>query len=217
MKKSTLLFFSCFLLWGMQVQAQLRIGIRAGVSTTDLHPSELQIFDTGGAQRLNLALKDARYGVFAGVVIRAQIHKFILQPEVIFNSNRVDYAVQDLQDSSLTSLIKSEKYQYLDIPVLLGVKFGPLRLQAGPVGHVYINSSSELTDIEGYDEKFDQFTFGWQGGLGLDIWKFMIDVRYEGNFNKFGDHIEFFGHQYAFDQKPARFLFSLGFLFGSQD
>ena len=42
----------------------------------------------------------------------------------------------------------------------------------------------------------------------------MIDLRYEGNFSKFGDHITFFGDEYKFDQSAARFLISLGFMFG---
>lgn len=193
-------------------EAQLKIGIRVGASTTDIEASDLNIIQNG-TEQLSLALKEARYGIHGGLVIQGKIGNFIIQPEVLFNSNRVDYEVADPQDPNAPTQVLQEKYQYLDIPVLLGVKFGPLRLNAGPVGHVYINSSSELTDVEGYDRKFDEFTFGWQGGLGLDFWKLMIDLRYEGNFSKFGDHIRFFGDEYKFDDSASRFLFSVGFTF----
>lgn len=215
--KKTLILVICLIAAAASIQAQVRIGIRAGVSTSDLNPDDIRIFDQGGLDRFNIALKDARYGVHGGLVIRARINKFVIQPEVIFNSNKVDYAVDDLQDPNSTTAIKTEKFQYLDIPLMMGAKFGPLRLLAGPVGHVFINNSSELTDIDGYEEKFQEFTFGYQAGLGLDLWKFTIDARYEGNFSKFGDHFTFFGNEYAFDQSPARFVLSAGFLFGKPD
>lgn len=194
-------------------EAQFKIGLRVGTSTTDIDPSNLNIIENGTSQ-LSLALKEARYGIHGGLVIQAKIGKFLIQPEFLFNSSRVDYEITDPQDPDFPAEIKEEKYQHLDIPLLFGAKFGPLRLHAGPVGHVYINSSSELTDLEGYEQKFDEFTFGWQGGLGLDLWKLMIDLRYEGNFSKFGDHITFFGDEYKFDQSAARFLISIGFMFG---
>jgi len=193
-------------------EAQLKIGLRLGVSTTDVNPNDLDILNNGTTQ-IRLALDDAKYGIHGGLVIQGKIGNFLIQPEILFNSNRVDYEVSDAQNPDVSPLIKEEKYQYLDIPVLLGFKLGPLRLQAGPVGHIYINSSSELTDIDGYEERFKDFTFGWQGGIGLDLWKIMLDVRYEGNFSKFGDHITFFGDRYEFDKSPARFLFSAGFVF----
>lgn len=205
------------LLFGMftltTVYSQLRIGIRAGASTENLDPENFNVIQNG-VEQLNVALKDAKYGVHAGLVIQARIKNFLIQPEILLNSNSVDFEVEDLQNPG--TVIKEEKYQYLDIPVLLGYKLGPLRLHAGPVGHVYLNSTTELTDFEGYEQDFKTMTLGWQGGFGLDIWKLMIDLRYEGNLNKFGDHIRFGNTSYQFDQTPARFLFSLGFMFGRQ-
>ncbi|HMQ60043.1 MAG TPA: porin family protein [Flavilitoribacter sp.] len=191
--------------------SQLRIGIRAGASTEELSPDDFNVIENG-VDRLNIALKDAKYGVHAGLVIQARFNNFLFQPEILLNSNKVDFQVEDLQNPG--TVVKEEKYQYLDVPVLLGYKFGPLRLHAGPVGHIYLNSTSDLTDFEGYKQDFKSMTLGWQGGLGIDIWKLMIDLRYEGNFNKFGDHITFGNTSYAFDETPARFLFSLGFMFG---
>lgn len=205
------LFLAIFCL--TTVEAQFKIGLRVGASTTDIDPNNLNIIENGTSQ-LSLALKEARYGIHGGLVLQAKFGKFLIQPEFLFNSSRVDYELTDPQNPDLPAQIKEEKYQHLDIPLLFGAKFGALRLHAGPVGHVYINSSSELTDVEGYEQKFDEFTFGWQGGLGLDLWKLMLDLRYEGNFSKFGDHITFFGDDYKFDQSAARFLFSVGFMFG---
>ena len=210
-----LLFPLLFLLIAMSMQAQMfKLGIKAGLSTTTINPPELNILDASGTQNIKLALKNAQYGVHGGLVLRIKIGSFLLIPEVVLNSNKVDYSIIDINSSTVTDTIRSEKYQYLDFPVLFGYKSGPIRLHAGPVGHYYLNSTSELLDIDGYEQAFEQFTFGWQAGVGLDLWKFIIDFRYEGNFSKFGDHIVFFNKEYAFDQSPSRFILSLGYMFG---
>lgn len=211
MKKLTVILFLCCAT--VMAHAQFKFGIKAGVSTTSIEAGDLNLLDENGVDRLELALKDAKYGVHAGIVLRGEIGKLIIQPEIIFNSNRVDYEVRDLNDPTAPPQLKNEKYQYLDIPFLFGTKLGPLRLMAGPEGHVFINSSSELLDFDNYDQKFDEFTFGFLAGIGLDIWNLMLDFRYEGNFSKFGDHIVFAGDEYAFDNSPSRLLFSIGLTF----
>ena len=95
----------------------------------------------------------------------------------------------------------------------MGIKLGPLRLGAGPVAHVHLNSNSELFDFDGFDQKFKELTWGYQAGIGLDLWKLVLDFRYEGNFNKYGDHLVFFGNTYAFDDNPGQLVASVGFAF----
>lgn len=206
MKKSILVVFCS--LCCLFLSAQVKVGLRLGVATTSLNEENLK-----NLNELDVSLKDAKYGVNGGLVLQINLGNFMIQPEVLFNSSQVDYNISDVGNGIVDSLFK-EKFQNLDIPVLLGYRLGGfLRLHAGPVGHVLINNSSELVDIPGYKEKFQSFTWGWQAGFGLDIGKLMIDLRYEGNFNNYGDHFEFFGDQYEFDQSPARFLVSIGYFF----
>lgn len=217
MKKSCLLLlFLCFFV-GLRAQknSSFEVGVKAGLSTTDIDAGELDILDQGGADRLELAVKDARYGFHAGLLFRIRFNKFILQPEVVFNTNRVDYEVDDVNMGNVVTTTLEESYQYIDIPVLAGFKFGPLRLQAGPVGHIYLDSSSEFYDLADIDyrQEFENLTLGWQGNIGLDIWNLLLDFRYEGNFANFGTHLNFAGQQYEFDDTPSRFLVSLSYLF----
>lgn len=197
---------------------QVHLGIKGGISTTDVDPNELLVTDENGLERLEVALNKANYGVHAGIVIQAYFNKFVVQPEVNFNSNKVSYQLSDLTTSSTVTEIRSEKYQYVDIPVLIGFQFGPVRLQAGPEAHFFVASISEIEEEDpSYAPSFDTATFGWLGSFGFDLWRsLMIDVRYEGNFSKFGSHFEFNGNAYEFDQSPARLLFSLGYMFGKK-
>jgi hypothetical protein len=215
MKKYVL---SVLALWAaISLNAQVRFGLKAGLSSTDIKTEELDLLDQGGAKRLELALRDANYGLHFGVAIQANLGAFVLQPEFNFNSNTVEWDVTDVKTSGVTTQVLKEKFQYMDIPLLAGFRLGPLRLQAGPQGHVFINSKSDLFKFNEYDQKFKDLTVGWIGGAGLDIWKLSVDLRYEGNVNNFGDHIRFAGREYAFSRAPSRWMASVTWFFSNRN
>jgi len=193
--------------------AQIKLGLRAGMSTTDISTDQLLMKNSNNVKSFGLSVSEARYGFHAGLVARAQLGRLYIQPELLFNSNSVDYELEDFSDTQTGTRILNDRYQNLDIPVMLGLKLGALRIQGGPVAHMFLNSSSELDDIEGFDLNFDEWTYGYQAGLGLDIGKLMIDVKYEGNFNKLGDQISFDGRSYDFDDRPGKLVASLGITF----
>jgi hypothetical protein len=207
MKIKLLLVIACIGCFSVVAFSQARFGIRAGLSTSDINPSQLVIKDEATLDEFTLAVKDAKYGIHAGVFAKLPIGKILfLQPEILFNSNRVDFERGDLNE------VFKESYQYLDIPVMAGLKLGPIKPQIGLVGHVFLNSTSEF-NLESYREDFKDFTLGWQGGLGLEIKKIFIDFKYEGNFSNFGDHIVISGQRYEFDDKPSRLIMTIGLAF----
>ncbi len=187
-----------------------KFGIKAGFSQTDYGIKELHIQSTDD---FKMAIEDSRVGYHGGITLQLRIRKFILQPEVIFNTINVNYKLTGIFSGTIDTILAKETLQDLDIPIMLGFKSGILRLNAGPVGHLYLDSSSDLFKVSGYSEQFDKIKWGWQAGLGLDIWKFTIDLRYEGNFSKFGDHIRFGGKSYSFSDRPQRLIASLGLAF----
>ncbi len=214
MKKSILIstFALCFFsILSAQKNDGFKIGLRGGLSTTNIDVNQLLVTDQASAQELGIAVKDAKYGVHAGLFMRGMLGKSLfIQPEILFNSNSVDYEVIH---GGMTDVL-NEKYQYLDIPLFLGLKFGPLRVQGGPVGHVFLNSTSEIEDKwASYKQDFNNLELGWQLGAGLDIWAINLDFRYEGNFANYGDHFNFFGNQYEFSDSPSRLIFSVGLTF----
>ncbi|MEM1322181.1 MAG: outer membrane beta-barrel protein [Bacteroidota bacterium] len=212
MKK--LILLCCCLCTVFFAQAQFKFGVRAGLSTQDVAPGELLVNREGNSfSNLGISVADANYGMHFGIFAQVQIEKFFIQPEILFNTNSTDFSVRDFGDGEAVDFVLNESYQHLDIPLMMGAKFGPLRLQGGPVAHIFLNSSSELFDLEGYRQDFDEMTYGWQAGIGLDIWKIVFDVKYEGQFNKFGDHINFDNNGYSFNERPGRFIATVGFTF----
>jgi Outer membrane protein beta-barrel domain len=194
------------------INAQFRVGLKFGVSSDNITTTPINIHGTNDFSDLKLSLLHANYGIHAGIFTQVKILGIFIQPEFIFNSSSADYKLTQITHAPV-DIIKRESYQNLDIPVLMGVKFGPLQLGVGPVGHVFINSTSELFDVSGYKQKFKELKYGYQAGAALVIGKLYLDVRYEGNLSKFGDHLEFFGKQYAFDKSPSRIMGSIGIAF----
>ena len=74
----------------------------------------------------------------------------------------------------------------------------------------------EEFEEEGFKEDFKDMTIGYQAGLGVDIGRIGVDLRYEGNFTKFGSYITFGGQQYEFSQSPNRLLGSVTYRFGGR-
>ncbi len=190
-------------------QAQVKLGIKGGFNTTQLNPEKLYLYNPVTFQNFSLEVKDARYGVHFGALLKIYIEKFYLQPEIVLNSNTTTYTFQDL---SINKVLE-ENYQFIDFPLMLGYDMGVLNLFGGPVGHVHISSTSEMSDLAGYDPKWSDVQWGWQAGVGFDIWKLNLDLRYEGNFYNYGNHIRFFGNSYDFSDKPSRIITSITFIF----
>ncbi len=203
--------FSLFFLLttlALAAQNQNNFGFKIGLGTENLDRESVE------ANGVMLAIKDARYGFHLGAFGRIRIgEKFHLQPEVLFNSSKVDYKLTELSSGTVDKVV-SESYQNLDIPLLAAWQFGFLRLGAGPVGHVHISSRSEIDDeVPNYKPRFEDFTLGYLAGLGVDIWRLTFDLRFEGNLTRFGDHMYIGGEHVRFSQRPTRWLFSVGYAF----
>jgi len=210
-KKFLLLLFTIGLL--QVTVAQVRFGIRGGINDIREDASPLTIINQIGEEVAEVGLNNTKLGLVGGLILQAQFGIFVVQPELLLSSNTYEYQVVDLSSPNLESELAEERFRYFDIPLLLGFKFGPLRLQAGPEAHIYVSSTSDLIDLDFYRESIDDFTFGWLGNVGLDIWNLMIDLRYEGNLTELGNSFVIGDQEFRFDERPARWVFSVGFLF----
>lgn len=213
MTRKFLPLLAILLLFHLTAYSQVKFGLGIGMSSVDIAPSDLVITNSSGSQQLLMQLESANYGVHAGMALRIMIKKFFIQPQVFLNASSADFRLEDLQGGNLPSKVFREKYQNLDLIPLFGYKLGPLRLQAGPVAHYFLACQSDLDEIPDYQKVFEEFTYGYQAGIGLDIWKIFIDLSYEGNFSRFGEHINVFGKKFAFDKNPARFVVTAGYFF----
>ena len=205
----SLLILSSLLIYVDVSYSQIRPGIKFGVSTPDVDPEDFIVTDDQGNEYYHVFVEKARYGVHAGVFIQMKFGNFFIQPEGLYNSTSVDYRI----DSLGVLLELRETYRNIDFPLILGLKAGPVRVCGGPAAPIAFRDHGGFSDYEGFAPFFEDLTWGWQAGVGLDFWKLHIDVRYEGNFTQLGSHITFFGNRFDFDTNNNRLIASLGFSF----
>lgn len=199
--------------FGLCAQAQINFILSGGLHSVDVGAKDFIITNKNTSDSFSLAFKNASYGFHFGLGLRLATQKFYFQPEIVFNSNSANFKFKDTTLPGTLDSLKKERYHYIDLPLILGLKLGVLRLYAGPVAHIYINNSSELFDIDGYDDKFKTATFGYTAGIGFDISFIGLDIRHEGNFSNYGDHINFFGSKLNFDDKASRLIGTLSIKF----
>lgn len=191
--------------------AQFKFGLRGGFSSENVKSENLNFFPNDG-DTLTVGIADVNGGYHFGVFMRVG-KKFYVQPEVLFNADRAEFTLRDLSDPEGRTRIRKEKYQYVDVPLMLGWKMGAFRLQGGPVAHFHLDTKSDLKAKENFERIFEETTYGYQAGAGLDIWNVSLDVKYEGNFTDFGDKLVLGNQELKFDNSPHRWIFTVGVSF----
>jgi opacity protein-like surface antigen len=211
MKKLLVIVLAAFI--AMPAFSQINFGLKAGLSTTSITMEDVKTIASGGTQYTVEKLKGANYGFHGGVFVRLNISKLYIQPELLFSNRTNEYTVSNL--ATVTDSIVKQKFNKLDIPVMVGVKFGPLRLNAGPSATLLINSPADLIKDPDFKTMYSRMTFGYQAGIGLDLLKKLtIDLRYEGSLKKYQNKIEnLIGTSVALDDRPNAFLLSIGYMF----
>ncbi len=208
MKKIVLL--SCILLMGLNsINSQVEIGVKLGLNSTDLAAQGISVFNNDQTP-FNIFLQEANYGIHFGLYSRVKLLGIFVEPSLLLNSTGVTYRIDEFDEGGVVSVFKNERFNSLDIPLMLGMKVFLFKIFAGPVAHIHLNSTSDVFDINGYEQRFQNATYGWQAGIGLDIMKFRFSLNYEGNFTAFGDHISFNGNNYSFSNSPSRVIASFG-------
>jgi len=196
--------------------SQIKFGLKAGVSTTSLSMPTIKTITSGTTSYTVDALTSAKYGFHGGVFVRVTVFGIYLQPELLFSTRSNDYTVTNVTNQAApVSYVAKQTFNRLDIPVMLGLKLGPLRLNAGPSGSLLINSPKDIITNPDYKNNYSKMTFGYQAGLGFDLLNFLtFDLRYEGSLKKYQNQIQnLAGTKYNLDDRPNAFLFSVGLMF----
>jgi len=196
--------------------SQLKFGLKAGVSTTNLTMETLKTLTSGTTTYTVDALTEAKYGFHGGVFLRLTVFGFYIQPELLLATRSYEYTVTNITNAQnpVSSIVK-QNFNKLDIPVMVGFKIGPLRLNAGPSASLLINSPKELIDSPDFETMYSRMTIGYQAGIGVDILKSLtFDLRYEGSLKKYQNQIEnITGTTFNLDDRANAFLLSLGLMF----
>lgn len=118
-------------------------------------------------------------GYFGGIWARiggAGIH---VQPELYYAEKNSNFIAND------ATATNNVKFTSIDLPVLVGLKFGAagvgLRVNTGPVVSFIVDEQQSFAQIQTniFNGNFKNQAYAWQFGLGFDVSRLNIDVRYE--------------------------------------
>ena len=178
-----------------------RIGIKGGVNLSSIKNASLST---------NLENKTGyQLGAFARIG-----RTIFLQPEVYFSAKEVNVDV--LNSLTTNQGVVGFSQKSLDVPLLLGVKLGPLRVMAGPVASYALSASTNPdAAVKSYfsgtaQDIINRSNFSYQAGVGFDILNLSLDLRYEGAVSELKNTLAV-PSGFNYSQKPSYFQATLGF------
>jgi hypothetical protein len=129
---------------------------------------------------------DTKTGFVGGIYARFGKVLFI-QPEVLVSTKGGSFEIIKNDQAVPVTQTVNVKYSNIDVPLLVGLKAGPIRILGGPVTSFRIGDNQKLRDAfkqytSNFNDAMAQATFGYQFGAGLDIGGVSLDVRKEGAF-----------------------------------
>lgn len=188
-------------------------GVRLGAVSTSIDATP-QTISSANMDSLLLSVANTNFGIQGGFYTRIKLGPAYIQPEVLFTSESYNYTKEDLTGSGVQEAL-TDRFNSLDIPIMVGVKMSFFRLQAGPIGSILISNDNQLEMLsETYERKLSNLTWGYQAGAGVDIGSVNIDLKYEGGLNNaFVSDYEIFGETYQFDARQNRWVLTIGLKF----
>jgi hypothetical protein len=176
-KKLFILLFLCCITKGNLTLAQFAFGLKGGINFSQLK-TENQSFSNNFQQSL-----DTKTGYVGGVFFRFG-NKIFVQPEFIFSAKGGSLNILKGGSTANTETVDIE-YTSIDIPLLIGFRIGPLRLNAGPLASFKVSGKGLGDDLKQYSSdigsSFKNAAYGYQAGGGIDFGSLSVDLRYEGS------------------------------------
>jgi len=210
MKKLILMLIASMFIVSMSNAQFFNYGIKAGIGFSSLKMEDITGINDG-SDVYNLITGDGVMGYHFGLQTRIDLALLMIQPELYFNAG--GGTVEQVVDDGVSEIL-NVKFNRIDIPLLVGVKLGPARINLGPVGSFVISETTDLTELNPDFELFSKsMTWGFQAGLGVDISKFSIDARYEGSLSVLGESLSVGGTEFPMDARPSQWIISLGWWF----
>jgi len=205
--KKLLVIIAVFLLT-LPAMSQLKFGIKAGAESTTV-----PTYDFATGTNNIEAVANSEFGWHAGIFLRAKLGPVFIQPEAVFASTTFGYNVKTV--ASAPSVLLEQKFNRLSVPILFGLKFGPVRFNLGPAASIMIGSPAALIDDPDFESMYKSAVWGYQAGLGVDLFeKLTFDIRYAGSLGEqFGDAATIGTQTFQLDYGQSSFLLSVGLMF----
>lgn len=171
----TILFAAAMTLLTLSLSAQpcFDLGIKGGLTSSRLEPP--------GKWKNS----DHTLNYHAGAFGRVGWGRLFLQPEAYFNSR--GGKVEEVFVTDPATTVQNFDFTSVDVPILAGIKlvkgdFFNIRAMGGPI-FGFITSGDVETSPRPTADYFNDHFYGWQYGVGVDLWFMTLDARVEKSRN----------------------------------
>jgi hypothetical protein len=199
-------FLIALLLISLQTQAQFlmpakkvtgsffRLGIKGGVNMASIKTDGIFQFNSTNYSNLIKESLDTKQSYVGGIYARLG-RKIFIEPELLVSAKGGSINLLNVLSSQN---VINVSYTNLDVPILLGYKFGFIHFMAGPVASYTLSSDSNMealmTQISNklggnIGEIASRASFSYQAGAGIDLLGLTLDIRYEGNLSQLANTI----------------------------
>ncbi|QQD14760.1 porin family protein [Sphingobacterium sp. UDSM-2020] len=124
---------------------------------------------------------DNKAGYQAGLYGRVGVLGFHVQPEIYITGKNTTIKAENGQTTDV-------KFTSVDIPVLLGKRFGlgPIgaRIQTGPIFSFKVDDKQDMKIPELDPNSYKKNGTSWTFGVGADVSSLRVDLRYEMGLSK---------------------------------
>ena len=203
MKKAFLIAIMVFAGTTVFAQKGSGFGIKGGLN---YNQNGDLIASVGDAASDIIEGSSGKIGYHLGVFGKIELAKIYIRPELTYTRTTSNY---ELNGNSTDFDISK-----IDVPVLVGINLiGPLHVFAGPAFQYQLENDLEGLSI---NDAEDDFTIGLHAGVGVNLGRLGLDVRYERGFSE--NEAEFIGNNIEnidgrVDSRPSQVIFALSLKF----
>jgi Outer membrane protein beta-barrel domain len=127
-------------------------------------------------------------GFLGGAFVNVGIGGFYLQPELLYSQRSAKQSYTYTPGYGVTGTVTSTTtVSYLDVPISFGRNFfgGKFRISLGPTISFPFSSKVEVSGVSGSGEVsgLQSPQIAYLVGVGTNLGKFVIDLRYDGYLN----------------------------------
>ncbi len=134
-----------------------------------------------------------------------------VEGNALYSKYGMTFDVTSFENSAQPLRKMTEKFGYIDIQVMGGLRSHGFRIGVGPVMHILANHDSELITLENYNQKLRSVSYGFSGAIGYDLGRFSFDLKYDKAFRTVGDHIYYGNKKSLFLETPDAISLSVAF------
>ncbi len=209
-KVVTLIVF--VLLINYSAKAIFSYGLTGGVNFCSLGDVEVNF----GDYKL-FGEPDNYFGFHLGATSKIQLNSLFIQPDLLFSSVGSFLRLEEVLDEPDFDRREyfSAKFYKIDVPVMLGYQFGPIRVFAGPSYSLTFgktNDYNEGTLEVPFEQSVNTSSLGYQFGAGLGLGNLILDIKYEGGITDFGNTVTIGDITKSFETRPRQVILSIGLL-----